>query len=352
MNYVPFLKYKVNEVSALSTLDDSEKKLITPFFDLPRTDVMNELSLKILIDKAYRKYELHLKKLPYFYIDNFDIDDRIKINGADNYAYLLETFSGSNLIPVIGIDRENGRNDVVIDSKKNGVIKSDSVALRLVSDDIISYALIEDEIEEIFNALGECFNKLHLIIDNRVCNNIDTDDSADLIIKFLKDITNNTQFERIVITGSSIPASIRDLLEPNSSLTIDRAELKIFSKVSDKLPSVIVGDYTTVSPLYSDTIIKRELMRRVTAPKIMYSYNMQMHIMRGGAIEGHIRGTKQYNDLSARLIKEVFFRGKDYSFGDKYLYEKAINVGSDATPSTIPKGLINAHMTYMLNDYL
>lgn len=92
-------------------------------------------------------------------------------------------------------------------------------------------------------------------------------------------------------------------------------------------------------------------MRKVTAPKMMYSFDHKLNIKRGGAIEGHPRGNKQYNDLSFTLVREHFFRGSTYSFGDKYIFEKSNNVGSDASPSTIPKALINSHITYMLNDF-
>ena len=93
MDYVPFLKFKVNEVAALKVLPDIDKMRITPFFDLPRKDILDEASLKKIIDTAHRKYEINLQLLPSFYIDNFDINDNILIAGDDNYSYLIRKFS-------------------------------------------------------------------------------------------------------------------------------------------------------------------------------------------------------------------------------------------------------------------
>lgn len=351
MSYVPFLKYKVNEVSALKALSLTDRRRVTPFFDLPRKDILNSASLKKTIDTAHRKYEINLKSLPYFYIDNFDINDSILINGDDNYSYVLEKFSDAKIVPVVGIDRSERRNDVVIEAKTNDMLLLDTVALRVSYEDIISYTLIEDEITELFDSLNEHFDDYHLIIDNRICHDIDIDVRSSQIIKFINDICDDFEFDKVIVTGSSIPASIRDLLEPNTDITIDRSEVKIFNKVSHALPFVVIGDYTAVSPNYSDVQIRGELMRRVTAPKMMYSFDHKLNIKRGGAIEGHPRGNKQYNDLSVVLTGETFYRGSVYSFGDKYIDEKANNVGKDASPSTIPKALINAHMTYMLNDF-
>ena len=351
MNYVPFLKYKVNEIAALKALEPNEKKQITPFFDLPRRDILDSASLKKMIDKAHRKYEINLKSLPYFYLDNFDINDSILINNDDNYSYVLEKFSDAKIIPVVGIDRSDRRNEVILEAKQKGMLLLDSVAIRISYEDIVSFALIEDEINELFDSLDEHFDNYHLIIDNRICHNIDINVRSAQIIKFINDICGGTYFDKIIVTGSSIPASIKDLLDPNDDVTIDRSEVKIFNKVSKELPSVIFGDYTTVSPNYSDVKIRGELMRKVTAPKLIYSFDHKLNIKRGGAIESHPRGNKQYNDLSLVLINEPFFRGSGYSFGDTYIDEKANNIGKDSNPSSIPKILINAHITYMLNDF-
>lgn len=352
MNYVPFLKYKVNEISALKTLHASDKNRVTPFFDLPRRDVLDGEALKLIINKAHRKYEINLKHLPYFYIDNFDIDDRILIDGDDNYSYVLDKFTGVDIIPVVGIDRSKRRNEVVLEAKLNEMLLTDTVALRISAEDFASYALVEDELNELMDALDEQFQKFHLVIDNRVCYGIDTEDRAAQIVKFIGDISEGTLFEKIIVTGSSIPASIRDLLPTNSTTTIIRAEVEIFNKVSEAIPTAIFGDYTVVSPNYSDVKLQSELMRKVTSPKLMYCFDKQLHIKRGAALEGHPRGNKQYNDLSAVLIKENFFRDAKYSFGDQYIVDRANDVGNDATPSTIPKPLINAHITYMLNDFI
>jgi len=352
INYVPFLKYKVNEISAIKALGSSDKKRLTPFFDLPRRDVLDGESLKEIINKAHRKYEINLKQLPYFYIDNFDIDDSILIDGDDNYFYVLDRFSDVNIIPVVGIDRSERRNEVVLEAKENGQVLTNSVALRINSEDIISYALIEDEVSDLMEMLIKQFDDFHLVIDNRVCSGLAVEERADQIVKFINDISEDIFFDVVIVTGSSITASIRDLLPTNTTVTIDRLEIDIFKKVSALIPNVVLGDYTVVSPNYSDVKVQSELMRKVTSSKMIYCFDDQMHIKRGAALDGHPRGNKQYNDLSAELVKEHFFRGAKYSFGDSYIVDKSNEIGKDATPSTIPKVLINAHITYMLNDFV
>jgi len=194
----------------------------------------------------------------------------------------------------------------VVEAKRNERLLLNSVALRVTAEDVVSYTLIEDELNELFDTFDDYYDDYHLIIDNRICHDINIDDRADQIVKFINAISNDVMFSQIIITGSSIPASIRDLLEPNSEITIERSELKVFEKVTNEIDSAILGDYTTVSPNYSDVQIPGEYMRKVTAPKLIYSFDDNMHLKRGGAIEGHPRGNKQYNDLSAILIADFF----------------------------------------------
>ncbi|MFQ1895818.1 beta family protein [Aeromonas veronii] len=348
MKYIPFLKFKVNEIAAIKALSQTEKKGLTPFFDFPRRDDMNENTLVKNIDAAYRKYEINLTKLPTFYIDNFDIDDKLLINGDDNYDYVLCKFIGAPIIPVVGIDRTSRHNEVVFEWSQE--IKTDTVAFRITSEDL-DYLLMEDEITVLLDTCYNNFSNVHLIVDNRVCDGIDVNARANEIVNFITEITREYVFDKVIVTGSSIPGSIRDLLEPGKRKTFSRTEVEIYRVVKSTHDDIILGDYTAVSPEYSDVKVKKEIMRKITAPKIIYSHGDSVYIMRGYSLETHARGNKQYNDLSAILITKKFYRTKNYSMGDHYIYEKANDIGNDATPSTIPKALINLHIVFMLNHF-
>lgn len=348
--YVPFLKFKNNEVAAIKALEKSIKEGLTPFFDIPRKSTsMTEEELISVIDKAHRKYEINLKNLPYFYLDNFDIDDDLNIYSKSNYNYILKTFSDSKVIPVVGIDRKDERNDAVFEAKGRGVITSDFVALRLTPEDFESYDLVEDDIGELLDECAEFFNGFHLVIDNRVCSH-DVKKTSEEIVNFITDIQSQYQFERIIITGSSIPSSIRDLLETETSKTLNRREVEIAQTVNEEL-DIDFGDYTCVSPDYSDVTFDGGVIRRMTAPKLFYPYDgNRLFIMRGAALDTHPKGNGQYADLSQILTGKAYYRKPAYSFGDNYLNDKARYIGSDATPSTIPKPLINLHITYLVKN--
>jgi len=346
--YTPFLKFKVAEIGALKALEDSELSSITPFFDLATKNDITANDLENTITKGVRKYELNFKRANGFYIDDYDIDDSIRIQGAIVYEFLIDTFQKIDFIPVVGLDRTDSRNNSVLSS----LVISDTVAIRLNQDDFVSYNLIEDEISDLIADMGEKFDKFHLILDCRLCIGADSVELSNRLIMFIKLIVQEHRFDKIIITGSSISPSIADILSVCTEETLARVECEVFDLVNQELSLELeFGDYTVISPNYSDVNIPQNALRKVMTPKVIYSYKNKHHFLRGGAIETHPRGAKQYDDMCKKLVSYAFFRKRNYSFGDKYLEDKSRSVGADALPHSIGKYLINAHMTYMINDY-
>lgn len=349
MRYVPFLKFKGNEVGALKELPPFIKSKIIPFFDIPRDDELTSVTLNKKVCTAYRKYELHMQDLPAFYLDNYDIDDSIKISGHNNYKFIIDVFSKSSFIPVIGLDRSAERIRCVFESRDAGEISSDVIAIRLTEADFISWRFIQDDIETLMNDCVRYFSNVHLIIDNRVCSSVSASSRAEKITLLINELVSRYHFEYIICTGSIIPASISDLIGTGKVGFFQRNELNIYNLLKNAHPAIVFGDYTVVSPLYSDVNIPKEVLQKIMAPKILYSFDDQLHISRGHALESHPRGAKQYNDMAIDLVSKAFFRKAPYSWGDNFIVDKSLMRGKNVTPNSIIKPLVNAHITFVFN---
>jgi hypothetical protein len=352
-NYVPFLKLKVNEIGALNALSPDIKNSIMPFFDLPRKNDMTPVSFQAMVNKTVASITKNLNGIDVFFLDNFDIEDGILVGGQNNYGYVIESFSDMTFIPVVGLDRTLERNNLVFEHKKNGNIKSNAIAIRLSAEDFDSFAIVQTEIEELVAQGQDLFDKWILILDNRLCLNIDPAKRALLISVFLADAKGSFDPEMVIVAGSSVPPSIGDVAAAGTEITHDRVELSIYRAVVKSVDDVNLwlGDYTIVSPLYSDLDIPPEAMQNVIAAKIIYSHDNVHYVARGGSLKSHPRGRMQYNDIANALIAKPFFRGAPYSFGDAYLDDKAHNIGSGVTPSSILKPTINTHMSWMIKDF-
>jgi hypothetical protein len=364
IRYIPFLKLKSNEIMALKELDEETKEIFVPFFDYAKRDdspdnnrplkkgakeKTPEEKFKDTVIRLFKSLKKNAIFLDGFYLDNFDLPENFVVDGNHNYRYLLSNFSKLPVIPVVGIDRNQAHLNAVIELKEAGDLISEVIAFRITEEDFEDYDAVEDEISNQLTEVFDLFESVDLVLDCRVCANSDPLAIAGQIVDFINSFTDDYNVRRIIVTGSSLPASIADVAAVSTEEIINRVEVEIYTHVITGLDfefDVIFGDYATVSPNYSDSDIPKYAIRNVTAPKIIYTFNDSQFIKRGSALATHPLGNGQYELLLEELVEKPFFR-TDNSWGDRYLVEKSNGEGSDATPGTMVKPLCNSHITYI-----
>lgn len=350
-NYIPFLKSKSNEIIALSELESEVLNQITPFFDYPRrNDEEDEEKFEKTVGKLLRCFKRHLSSLSEMYFDCYDLNDDLYITGKHVYHYLLEELQELPIIPVVSIDRSKDHQEAVLHLKSSGNIISNCVAFRVTSEDFQSYEAVSDDIQEELSDVLNAFEFVDLIFDCRVCVNSDINKISSDICKFSQKFSSDFNVRRFVVTGSSIPASVADVLESNSEKYVERQELNIYSSVCENSGEhdFILGDYTIISPNYSEFEVPANQMQNRTTAKLIYSFDNQHYFIRGGSLR--TKGLAQYFDLAATLCGKDFFRTRTYSEGDKYFEEKSQKIGSNCMPGTIVKPSVNAHVTYVVRE--
>jgi len=350
-NYVPFLKYKSNEIIALGELDSNILECVIPFFDYPRPNDPKTCEEFISdVNRLSRSVKKHISNIREMYIDTYDFDGVYEIDGRHSYFYLVNSIEGVDVIPVVSIDRNIEHLKAVVDLVKNNIVSSDIVALRITAEDFSNYSVVEDEIKELLREVLEAFLEVDLIFDCRFCASEDPEQISQRIVDFSGLFSNDYTVRRRIVTGSSIPASVGDVLAVNSECNIEKKEIEIFKNVIDYFDDVnfIYGDYGIVSPNYSDVNIMPEMMQNIMTAKLIYTYDNNHYFIRGGSLKTN--GYEQYFDLAETLCAKPFFRGADYSAGDAYFEEKSRREGSNCMPGTIIKPSVNAHITYIVRD--
>lgn len=351
-NYTPFLKFKGNEVAGLSELSTKLKAELTPFFDLPRKDDMTRASFEKLVASCQKKAEKYLLDFPYIFVDLFDIDDSITKVGEPNCRVVIEAFANIKYVPVLGLDRASDHNKAIIEAKGAGEILSDTVAVRFQSEEFTSFSLIKDELFELFSAGSSVFSEWIIIFDCRVCIVGNRSKIASDLAAFFSQVNLAIRIQKYIVVGSSIPATIADIAKPNDESVIARAELEIFHNAEKIVGKnhFSFGDYTIVSPMYSELTIPPEMLLSVTAPKVFYSFQNNHYIARGGRIK--TQGYGQYDDICVQITNKSFYRGATYSEGDAFIKRRADGIRpKNVMPSTILKPTICAHITYMALGY-
>lgn len=288
IDYVPFLKAKQNEIHALAELAPELLPTICPFFDYPKKqNGESESTIEKSIKNLVKKFGKYLKSLNGFYFDIYDLDDEIQVNGKHIYAFLLEQFSNFPVIPVVSIDRSASHQESVLSCKKNGSTASNVLALRVTPEDFQNFQIVRGDIEDILKVPLSLFESIDLIFDCRICINANVNKIAAEIASFSKGFTQAFPVRNIIISGSSIPASVAEVLSVNSDDCVQRVEMDIYKATRKTLSKyvVIFGDHTTISPDYSDADIPPEQMQNRITAKLIYSFDFQHYFIRGGSLK-------------------------------------------------------------------
>lgn len=354
MKYVPFLKLKANEIRAIGDLTPTIKEHIIPFFDVILVKDMtfdsvskNIISMKKIFNSIFTSDDK-------FYIDNYDHQGE----DSQNYSQILDTFSDFNIIPVVGLDRDDDHIEAIksfFSTTKN----SKKLAIRLSLEDIKSFKIIKDDIEFFLGDLITLSEYIDLIIDIRVIKIDQVDYVGQRIIKFIQDFTNYYDCDNIIVTASSFPSIVREIIDPNDAKDIRRIECilwkKIIPNLSDLEIDIVFGDYTVVSPDYPEPTLSVELMSTVMAPKIFYTYQDYFYGIRGKTFKSHPLGYKQYFEIAKKIVAKPYYRGFRYSFGEKYIHDRAqvpipARMGT-GNPSSWIRATVNSHITFMTSQF-
>lgn len=349
--YTPFLKLKQNELQAIASLATDIASTIRPLLDIPRpsktpteADILDRLRLG---DKELGKMITTHDDMEFF-LDNYDLDDTVLLNGRPQYEAILDTFSAHNPIPVLALNRVTNHNASAIAFAS---ARSKSVGLRLHIGDIESFALAEKSLDDLWAAMKWKIESVHLLLDFRY---LDSDvDVLPITIAFINKFNAKYATSSITSTGSIIPANISELIKTNNSLEVERREITLWEalRAEPGLSQLIFGDYCVVSPDYSDAELDPRLLRQVSTPKVFYPFAKSMFVSRGSSFESHPKGNGQYFDLADSIVTRPYYRKEPYSAGDRYIYVRSSlspsRPAKAGTQGSWTKAMTNAHITYV-----
>lgn len=346
IRYVPFLKAKRGEITAVGELAHKVKGAICPLFDFPRKKPDYKSETYALTTRAIATgLKKHWGIDAEFYFDDYDIGQILDIAGQQQYAYVLKDLQGLQVIPVVSLGRPK-HNAAVGSLKRNGEIDAATVAFRVEQNYFEDFDACEDQIDYDLAATFNEFESVDLILDCRLCSELDMLTTAQQIASFSRRFCAIYSSRRVIVTGSSIPGSLGDIVNSSTTVILARKELAILRKARALTDiELIGGDYATVSPFYSDAEFAPELFPRVTSPRLIYSFDHSHYIARGSSLASG--GYGQYLGLTKALCGQIFFRGRDYSSGEDYFFGKSIGLGGNASNSTVVKPSVVSHITYM-----
>jgi len=347
-HYVPILKWKRGERTALQLLNKNLKSHLMPVIEIV------PIPWNYVEDCPDKTIDEHLQGIgnqlseawsidsPIFVdLQLLDPEDRLK-DGKHPLRYIREESRrvGVKVIPVTGSNQEPDYQSEVKQANKEDRL---GVCLRLIDDDFDD---LENRLEHLLNLLEVSPQDAYLLIDLQY---IPPDNEKKTYISarsILKSIPQTGSWAAIILAGSSFPEHLSDI-EPYSAEEIPRAEWLIWKEIAKKSDNIpVFSDYTINNPKLID--IDPRLMK-MTA-NIRYTLDESWLVLKGGQIKQH--RWQQIFEMCEKLTKDPRFYGANYSWGDNYIYNCA-----QRTPGFGPGNAeiwrrvgTNHHLTLVVNQ--
>ena len=347
MNYVPILKSRAGEFTALERLTDKTKKKILPLIevtDIPWDFKSNQKAktLNAHVDKFADKLT---KSWGTSYPILIDLPPSLLDGKVSNGDHLLKYLcnegraKGLKLVPVTGLGRGATYNTEI---KGACATDANGASIRLETSDLANPAL-KAALDTLLGEIGVKASEVDLILDFKEILPSQENTVLLALQQASSTLPRIKEWRSITFAASSFPKDLSGV-GPNQIERIPRTEWKIWKAMNaDKarFPTIFgFGDYAISHPVMNE--VDPRIIRM--SANIRYTLDDTWLVMKGKSVRS--TGYGQYSDpLSTQLVKMKEYKGASYSAGDQYIEDcakKKVNSGNMTTWRFVG---VNHHVT-------
>ncbi len=316
-HYVPILKWKRAEQSALGGLDIKYRSFITPLVQIMMPSQTGNCSLDDLIGKFRESMPRIREKIIRTWDNDIFIDfsllytDNLRIEAINS---ILGLTGDSTFIPVMYLgDSDNLKNVVISIAKKN----NSGLCLRLVCSDFAQSISIQDQINDLILSMSLSEEDIDLLIDIKEfgSNAIEYNKYFTLSQKSI----NLLKWRSFIFASGSFPEDLSGckLEDENLVPRMDwMAWLSQRNQGVQRKPSF--SDYTIQYPIYREST-------QFFHPTTSIKYTLENDWM---ILKGKKQDFAKYLANANLLMRDKRFCGEAFSNGDRYIYEKGVHFGN------------------------
>jgi len=347
-HYVPILKWKRAEQSALKALGEEHKKHITPLiqFVMPKQKPQEQLEDVVL------RFEKQISKIPEKIIEVWG-NGPIFVDFSLLYTNLLKVKSldailrggykiRATFIPVIHLkDDLEIKKAACLLAKEN----KNGICLRLICPDFSDLDLtkLHQDIAEFLSSMKLEENDVDLLIDIK-----EIGENGDKYIRYLglsQKIQNLLKWRTFIFASGAFPKDLSECKIDEENLIPRLDWINWMDQVNNKnlKRKPTFSDYTIQHPIYQEAV---QFFHPTTS--IKYTLENEWLIMKGER-----QKYEKYLASAALLVNDKRFYGENFSKGDEYISEKAKHfaiyiknrkIGGTGSTETWLKAGINHHL--------
>jgi hypothetical protein len=333
--YVPVLRWKQGEKYALRDLFKEDRRHIYPLIELIPPNFSEQNAKKYGGDNGiimHIKHEIEdYWGISAFFLDTVHIPKKLQM--AVLASYLIKE-KITNLIPVIYLESPS---ELLVLFKNN----INSICIRIKYFDL--FEKLNNKIDRILKIVQMTPQKVNLLIDLEQVENY-----SEKFPQILNNLNNYEEWRSIILISGALPKDLTNFHIGQHSLKRQDWILwkKFVKDINFKNMIPKFGDYTVQYPLYHEAPKNANV-----SASIRYTCEENWVIMRGEGLRNEGGpGFGQYPANAQLLCERNEFCGRNYSAGDYYIEEKAINPFKTGNPRTWIQAGINHHMTYVVRQ--
>lgn len=347
-HYVPILKAKQGEFSALRGLGPVSKKALTPLLEVPPVPWDYDLDApKVTIDE-------HLEKLPAKVKDAWGSDRRLFLDlwyvkdeaGAGGTYPLVLLFDrlraeGIQAVPVVG-----PQYPAAYMAAAAAVIKKDArgACIRLRRESLEDADEISPALAAVLKAIGLAPKDVDLLLDYEFVGEAGDGWVASVASAQLLTLPHIADWRTLTISGAAFPKDLTALTRNATSL-VTRAEWLAWKRLAarrTRLPRMpTFGDYAIAHP---DPFEGDGRLMHITA-QLRYAITDEWLVFKGQSVRTHPLGHDQFYDICAQMATRPEYAGPKFSEGDRLIDEKAKKIGGPGNPQVWRQIGTSHHLT-------
>ncbi|MBN3135804.1 beta family protein [Pectobacterium punjabense] len=355
--YVPILKAKPGEFSALEKLKPIYSQKITPFFEVPKfTKKTKELAYlrgsvqpkKDYLDKVANDITSSCTATSLFF-DHFEWKPNEYIETGEHvYSYMFRKLcaSGLKIYPVIGLDRWD---DIDYQNVfRNLSTPEDTLYCLRIDSETIEDAYDE---EHFIESIEKIIDALHLSCEQLIVLFDFGDVTKKSIVSLLADmhhllkVTAGFGFGASMLAGASFPTFVNEAVKHEDSTGyVERREMVVWKTLlEESTERLIFADYGVRNPSAVDDVHSKH-----TNGKIRYTINNRYFVARGHSKQKGNKGDQIY-DLAKVIVASPHYLGVGFSWGDEKIFDCTLKKFKGRAQDWISYDT-NHHISYVVEE--